>query len=222
MWLLISSAIVAVSSLTLALELQKYVGIRGALPSLKILPDVIHTWCHPVFARQSKSFQDALCHLLDVWIYAVAAITTLVASRYAILPLEDFFAHSFYLISIVALVRCLSFNMTILPQCDFRPKKAAQGNSFKELLNLVLLKNTQFGYTNDLLFSGHTAFSFLSSLMIQRYTSLAEPFKWMLWSSTFLLSLGLVCSKKHYSIDIFFAWITTCFIFQNYTAIFIQ
>lgn len=187
------------------------------------LYDVVHQYLHPLFAKQSNGFQDSFCHLLDILMHCVFALVILIGAMYSTLPFAEFLSHFLNLLSIVYLLRCLSFNMTVLPQCDFRHKSFnPQGSSFLTAANFLLMRTTQFGYKNDLLFSGHSALFVLSSLMIQHYTLVGANLKLALWLISGVLSLALLCAKKHYSIDVFYAWITVGFIFQNYASVFIN
>jgi hypothetical protein len=195
-----------------------------------VLYDIVHEKIYyPYFCKWSISAQDFFCKMLDVSIHVSIALVLFCGFFFhqdrdtglaMSVTFATFMKDYLNLLSIIFLVRSVSINLTILPQCDFRSKKAVdekdKSEGLKKVWKLLTMQSVEFGYKNDLLFSGHSAFLILSSLMIHHFTTIYYLLKIMIWIICILLTLGFPCSMKHYTVDVLFAWITTLFIFQNY------
>lgn len=218
MMFLILSVVGCVCAMTAAIKFQRDVSIKATVDSdRRPLTDILHQIFYPIFVKRSNRFQDLFCGVLDGLVYFLFVFLVVVGLSCATIPADKFFAHFLNNLSIIHLVRCVCFSVTVLPQCDFRPKRRTEGQtSFQEFVNLLTLKSIQFGHKNDLLFSGHSAFYCLFCLTIYHFTILGSVTKFCLLLLCLASSFALVCSKKHYTVDVVFAWITTTFIFQNY------
>ena len=112
-------------------------------------------------------------------------------------------------------MRTISFTITILPKCGKMPDKDNSRSCYQILKDYATFQDTHTGHNNDLLFSGHTAFMTLYCLYVSHY----YPEYLVISSMSWILNIGLsilnIMSRCHYSIDIFYALITTTFVFQN-------
>lgn len=118
------------------------------------------------------------------------------------------------LLSIIYLLRTLSFTITILPKCGLMPDKTNK-SALSILYNYASMKDRHTGHNNDLLFSGHTAFMFLYYLYLSHFNFIPVNLQYILFIVNLLLSILNILSRCHYSICILYAYITTLCVFQN-------
>lgn len=163
-------------------------------------------------------------------------LTTLLIMREAT-RIENFMMKLYVLFILRAIINIV----TILPQCDFTEKPV---HVMKDSLAKLIIKSftfqTEWGFTNDLLPSGHVILMCLSCLHVEAAlrTDLSDrlflDWNWgttlhleldlfdlfllairiIIWPLTVLFSLAIIARRKHYSIDVIFGFILTCFVYK--------
>lgn len=123
----------------------------------------------------------------------------------------------FWMMGLTYFIRSLSFSMTILPKCGKMIDKDNSRSCLQILKDYVTLKDTHIGHNNDLLPSGHVCFSVIFSLYSGRYGYLSRNKSILLWTVNILNSLMIVLTRCHYSIDVFYAYILSYFVYSNLT-----
>lgn len=162
-----------------------------------VLPDILH--------REDLKFLHKYYRISDNFIFL--SISSLIF--YYNSNLMSFL----FDLSIIYLLRTISFTITILPKCGFMKDKDNTRSCVQILKDYVTFKDVHTGHNNDLLFSGHTAFMTLYCYHLGYFYDISESFKMIIWGLNFLLSLLNVASRCHYSIDVFYAYIVTSFVF---------
>lgn len=220
------------SVFVIAIESQTYVfkvaeNVYGKTNEEKqkyVLYDLIQKLFYPYFVQQNLMIQNIICKFLDLSISLFIGILIFTAICYvdsssstttsnAIEYVQNFV----HLITILNIIRMIFYNCTVLPQTDFRPKKYnLNENSFTTVIKFLTFQHTEFGYRNDLIFSGHTCLIVLVNLMIEYYTSAPRIMKNLLWIVGIILSFILIVTKKHYTIDVLVAWVVTLLVFEKY------
>ena len=118
--------------------------------------------------------------------------------------------HKFlFIMAINYIIRAISFSITILPKCGVTKDKDNTRSCTSMLLDYVTLKDTHIGHNQDLLFSGHASFSLLFSLYISYIEKVKGKTKNVIWLITLLNSIGIIITRCHYSIDVYYAYIVT-------------
>jgi hypothetical protein len=216
------------------------------------LYDVIHEIIYyPIFSKLDQKLQNLIVKFLDIFIHVTFFLVVFLGIFFlqGEIRFEEFFSRYLNRLSLVFLIRNISFNLTILPRCDYttflkkseqktfddsdegkekgkvkgkeekgkvkgkeekgKVKGKEETNAVKIVFDFLTMKETKFGYKNDLLFSGHTAFLVTSFLMIHQFACAPTFFLATMWTSGLIVTLGLACTKKHYTVDILFAWITS-------------
>jgi hypothetical protein len=183
-----------------------------------ILYDFFHSRYYTLFnVYVSPSHQVFLCKFLDLSFFIYLATFTFISIFYATIEPLSLIQHGLIFSSILFLFRCITYNLTVLPQCDFREKKHNPNeNATSTLMNYLLLRKLEFGYSNDLLFSGHVSLVLSATLFIHCFTTVSPIVKFIMWLFVGVISMLLIVMRKHYSIDVLFAYIVTGFFFQNY------
>lgn len=192
---LISSISCLLTSLLITFELQKYASVTNTLKTP--LQDILH-------------FSDIFLKYYTISDYVISfyiANLVLFFNKHI-----DIFL---YQLSILYLLRSISFSITLLPKCGKMADKNDNTGSFKILYQYLTLKDTHTGHNNDLLFSGHSTFMLLTTLYISRFYDIHIIIKIILHTINICMSLLNILSRCHYSIDILYAYITTIFVFQN-------
>jgi hypothetical protein len=192
---LISSISCLLTSLLITFECQKYASITNTLKTP--LQDVLH-------------FSDFFLKYYNISDYVIG---------FYIISLILFFNNHIdvflYQLSILYLIRSLSFSITLLPKCGKMADKSDNTGSFKILFQYITLKDTHTGHNNDLLFSGHSMFMLLYVLHLSKFYDIHILIKAILHIVSGSMSLLNIVSRCHYSVDILYAYITTIFIHQN-------
>ncbi len=122
------------------------------------------------------------------------------------------------LMSMIYIIRGISFSITILPKCGKMIDKDNTRSCTQIFIDYATLKDNHTGHNNDLLFSGHVSFMFLFCLYITYFYKLYENSMIIFlsyWLLLFVSSIGVIITRCHYSIDVLYAYITTFFVFQN-------
>lgn len=120
-----------------------------------------------------------------------------------------------WMVSVLYIVRALSFSMTILPKCGKMPDKDNNRTSSKILLDYITLKDTHIGHNNDLLPSGHVSFSTLFLFYIGKYKYVSPRILRLMWCIHVINSFFIIISRCHYSIDVFYAYILTQTVYNS-------
>jgi hypothetical protein len=186
-------------ALLITCELQKYAS--NTITLLNPLQDILH--------RPELLFLIKYYNISD---YVIGFyITTLV------LFFNNYIHIFLYQLSILYLLRSISFSITLLPKCGKMKDKDNTRSSFRMLFDYLILRDTHTGHNNDLLFSGHSCFMLLYTLHVGKYyTFPPQTIIYLLHIVNGIMSMLNIVSRCHYSIDILYAYITTIFIFQNF------
>lgn len=117
--------------------------------------------------------------------------------------------------SVLWTLRALLFSATILPKCSFVPRKEHyEQSSVWEIMWLTVSgQDPHSGHENDLMFSGHVAFWCMTALHLNAlgWTTLS-PY---LNALHVVASVWVIVTRCHYTIDVFFAWVTTDWLFSK-------
>ncbi len=194
------------------------------------LHDLGHQILYPLLNRYTTLEQrNLLCVILDVLpvLYIIAilgtAISATVYGNKSWTESLDTISCIAYTASALTLVRCVVYCVTILPQCDYRLKKCDKIQHARRTSVLQTIRNFEMGYRNDLMFSGHVSFCFLFTLFIHELipspgtfpsptTSIISTVAGAIKTAaptigTVFISVASVAMKKHYTIDVIFAYV---------------
>lgn len=123
------------------------------------------------------------------------------------------------ILSVLLVVRAVSYCVTLLPACDKGRDTTFIRGSVWEVVKYYVAHPFKLGGTNDLLFSGHCSFLTLLGLFLGAYVDdVGYLFlcKVVLWTGVVGVSLLIVLLKRHYTIDILYAFIVTHYCFGCY------
>lgn len=156
------------------------------------------------------------CESLDFSEYYMVSDYFIMSGIFLLFTTFNSFWSSFlYDLSLIYMLRTLSFSLTILPKCGKMKDKDNNRTCAQILWDYASFKDRHTGHNNDLLFSGHTAFMTLYCLHVSYFYPEYVYFNFICAILTGGLSVWNVFSRCHYSIDILYALITTTLIFQN-------
>jgi hypothetical protein len=166
-------------------------------------------------SKQSEPLNDLVHNLVnyDAY-YKYGCLTELTVLLYSLLVLyycSERAASIFNFVSLLLLFRSASFCLTILPKCD-RHKLAHKEVSLWRVYEYYS-RPYDLGGTNDLLFSGHVSILVVLSKCLVDF---AKFNAYVIWPWTVMLSCLVVVLKKHYSIDVLYAYIVTLYGFSLY------
>lgn len=117
---------------------------------------------------------------------------------------KRFFIH----VTICQTLRALSFMFTILPgpaeHCQ--DSENENFNQPKTAVDVLFRMDASYG-CGDLIFSSHTIFTLTVCLMITYYLPI-KPIVWSAWIVQAVLIFLILCSRKHYTVDIVVALYT--------------
>jgi hypothetical protein len=193
-----------------AMAEQRYPGREAQVSA--VLYDVGHAYLAPLLHRYcSDAAVRLLSKALDLSIPLCVACCLVGLNFFTIDQRPVRIVSVTLLIAALFLFRCATFCLTVLPQCDFRPKQydPRADSPWKWALQIFTLQRYEFGYKNDLMFSGHVSILLICALFINYYTCLPPLLKTLQFVAIPWVSLSLVALKRHYSIDVVFAWLAT-------------
>lgn len=187
--------------------------IANKYPSLPLY-DVLHQYNFATL----KKYETVIIKYMDLYIYGVLLAFIISFVFYPSMEGRGNFIQGIVFLLTIALVRIISYSVTILPACDVRIKDHDPYNDkpWKTVYQLLTFKKLELGYKNDLLFSGHVSIILGVNMYIEEYTRIPDCVKYFLWLNLFVISILLPLYKKHYTIDILYAYITTIFLKQNF------
>lgn len=195
---LISSIICFFSSVLIMFNFQKYAS-RNMIKGFPILPDILHRKEFEFFTKfYTVSDYFITFYLLSLILYFNSHISIFL-----------------FQLSIIYLLRSFSFSITLLSKPGKMSDKNHDQSSLKMLYDYISLNDKHTGMNNDLLFSGHTSFMCLYSLYLAHFEYVPDSVLVSIWMINGFLSILNVLSRCHYSIDVFYAYIATIFVFQN-------
>eukprot|EP00192_Tetraselmis_astigmatica_P018091 CAMPEP_0117658656 /NCGR_PEP_ID=MMETSP0804-20121206/5978_1 /TAXON_ID=1074897 /ORGANISM="Tetraselmis astigmatica, Strain CCMP880" /LENGTH=242 /DNA_ID=CAMNT_0005465187 /DNA_START=896 /DNA_END=1624 /DNA_ORIENTATION=+ len=114
----------------------------------------------------------------------------------------------------------MSFSVTRLPAPNYHCR-AGQATAMRAWPkhwwgHLIFdFKRAMLYSCGDLIFSSHTTFALSGALAYNEYGSFL-PIKVIAWIAVFLLSLAIIASRKHYTVDVLVAWWTVPLVFYAY------
>jgi hypothetical protein len=186
-----------------------------------------HQLLNPILMKMTRARdRDDFCSMLDSFppYYGSATIAAALLNCFMCIEggasksLEDL-GYATYTISILAIIRCVVYSLTILPQCDYRPKKMdarPDATPVELVIDFFTWKNEgELGFRNDLMFSGHVSFCAICTLFIGEMLSKGLLYNFhfchmlvmtLCWIGTTFVAVGSVAMKKHYTIDVLFAY----------------
>ena len=109
---------------------------------------------------------------------------------------------SYYIV--IILIRCITVSVTSIPPCQME-----HNDEETNVSGIALLKGTG----HDLMFSGHTAFMVLSSLIITQYKLLPISNAAVYALTTGYLLLILAC-RAHYTVDVIISALISYFVYN--------
>lgn len=175
-------------------------------------------------AEDKPPLQDVIHNLSNKYLklptyIPLPEITVVIYSILCIIFCINMLEDIIFLVSILLLIRALFYCTTILPQVDRTKKKFTYTDlNFKAIIYHYYKKPYDLGGTNDLIFSAHVSIMVLLSLYITNYISLIIVIKWLIWITTIIMSIIIAIFKKHYTVDIISAYVTTLCIFSIYNS----
>eukprot|EP00898_Chlorokybus_atmophyticus_P009135 jgi/Chlat1/9222/Chrsp98S08479 len=113
--------------------------------------------------------------------------------------------------------RILSFTATQLPGPNYHCREGSAAATLPpptgvfDILALNLGKTTMFG-CGDLIFSSHMTFAITFVLMFNKYAS-SRVLKHVAWCLAGLLTVLIIASRKHYTVDVVVAWYAVPLVF---------
>lgn len=117
-------------------------------------------------------------------------------------------------------LRILSFSVTQLPAPNYHcrtPEPTAIKPMPEHWWGHFYIKNLSQQTTHgcgDLIFSSHTTFMLVGMLTYNEYGTLA-PIKALAWAGVAVVSMLIVSSRKHYSVDVLIAWYVVPLVFYH-------
>lgn len=161
------------------------------------LPDIYHTVL-PTKMREWHEYAD--------WLPIIPLVMFLAIDRFK--NAGDFIT----MISLIYLMRAISFSLTVLPSPDTSCKCEWEDtpNTFlRSILNILYQEGC-----NDLIFSGHTSMMLMSSLFIMYYYLQGKYLQqFMLIMFNCIGVFVIIGTRLHYSVDVFIATIITTLLF---------
>ena len=138
------------------------------------------------------------------------------------LPQRRFYTAVLYarLLTVLVVCQCLrvaSFSVTQLPAPHYHCRQGAELSTIKPPNSAVGLIMVNVGRAasngcGDLIFSSHTTFILVGALTYTEY-GCRRSMKIIVWASALCLSLLIVASRKHYTVDVLVAWYTVPLVF---------
>jgi hypothetical protein len=116
---------------------------------------------------------------------------------------------------VINLLRCISFSITILPKPGLHGHKDPSRNLWQITWDYFSFKDKHVGFNNDLMFSGHVSLLVSVCIHMTYFYPAWIILNIVLWLITLVTSFLIIVSRCHYTIDVIYAYIIPCFIFQN-------
>lgn len=124
------------------------------------------------------------------------------------------------LLTVLVVCQCLrvaSFSVTQLPAPHYHCRQGAELATIRppaSVLGLILVNvgRAAANGCGDLIFSSHTTFILVGTLTYSEYGSM-RIMKVIVWLSALCLSLLIIASRKHYTVDVLVAWYTVPLVF---------
>jgi hypothetical protein len=113
----------------------------------------------------------------------------------------------FKVLSIIVLIRTISSSITDLPSSNSNCKFYTNFNS---------IYSYTLGHCFDKIFSGHTAATLLLILCANQFNLISDSnlIYWILIQIIYVY-IGLICTRHHYSVDVFLSYIITPLIYNS-------
>ena len=177
--------------------------------------------------EESKPLRDTVHNIADKFNFLSKChqVPEIVIGMYTlafIILCTDKITDFLMILSILLLVRAVSYNVTVLPTCDTRKDLTFIHDSLWTIIKYYVMNPFSLGGINDLLFSGHCSFLTLLTLFLTSYGTHVLIFKMMLWIVTCIISFLIVALRRHYTIDIMYAFIVTHYVFIHYDPLLFQ
>jgi hypothetical protein len=126
------------------------------------------------------------------------------------------YLNAFFIVqTIINVLRCISFSLTILPKPGLMENKNPKRSLYEITWAYFSMKDKHVGFNNDLLFSGHVSLLVTVSLYMSYFYSSFIILNIILWITTVSFSMIIILSRCHYTIDVLYAYIICILIFQN-------
>lgn len=115
--------------------------------------------------------------------------------------------HFFKTLSVIVLIRTISSSITDMPSSNPNCKYYTNFNS---------IYSYTLGHCFDKIFSGHTAATLLLILSANKYNLISDSYLiyWILIQIIYVY-FGLICTRHHYSVDVFLSYIITPLIYNS-------
>lgn len=160
--------------------------------NIKPLRDIIH--------EHSPDLTDFKYRNLD-YLFLIFLIPYINFSSYKAI------IHFLKALSIIVMLRTISSNITDMPSSNPYCKYYTNFNS---------IYTYTVGHCLDKIFSGHTAVTLLLVLVAKEYNLIKESnFIYWIISQIIYVYLGLICTRHHYSVDVFISYIITPLIYYS-------
>ncbi len=171
-------------------------------------------------ADKREPLQDVVHYFADKYLtlpkyFPLPEILIVVYSVLCIIYCTQMVPNILFVVSFILIIRSVFYCVTILPQCDVAKRQFTFSEwNFKSIVSHYYNKPYDLGGTNDLIFSAHASVIVLLSLYLTNYAFVSLFSRVIIWLTTGLMSLMIVVFKKHYTIDIITAVVTTLYIFD--------
>lgn len=115
--------------------------------------------------------------------------------------------HFFKALSVIVLIRTISSSITDMPSSN---------PNCKYYTNFSSIYSYTLGHCFDKIFSGHTAATLLLILSANKYNLISDSYLiyWILIQIIYVY-FGLICTRHHYSVDVFLSYIITPLIYNS-------
>jgi len=188
-----------------------------------IIPYIIHFISSIILYNKTKDISEKNPPLYDIIISNTPDLSNydiipniLLCFIFSFLLIPLFFNENFKILysffkyfSLIILIRTITTQVTILPPTILEPQRECKyEKNFFDIICICL-----DGHNLDKIFSGHTAASLLLVLLYFKYNILEKNSLYLLLGLQILLSLTLILTRGHYTIDVLLAYIITFGIF---------
>jgi len=204
--LLLVALIILLLSVLINLYLTKRTYIKTYLNYHKSLPDLFHQ-------RLPYKNLEYITDKLPVMYTILLALLVFINRKR--LPIKYILCIFIIQFSIILLLRCISFTLTLIPppNKDCILKKTYIKYRKIKMLMKDLITGRFHGGCGDLLISGHMNIIILCTLYIIHYNLLSVIPKIIIWLITIVPAVMILISRCHYSIDIFYSYLITIGVF---------
>ena len=119
----------------------------------------------------------------------------------------DALIYFFKILSIIVLIRTISSSITDMPSSNPNCKYHTDFNS---------IYSYTLGHCFDKIFSGHTATTLLLILCANQFNLISDSnFIYWIFIHIIYVYIGLICTRHHYSVDVFISYIITPLIYNS-------